>query len=219
MHRFNPEVEEVADEILAYALERMRIEPPLDGPLTPKELLDRVGQTITEKGLGGIPTLEIFKEVLAKACISTDHERYLAFIPTAPSEYASLFDVVVSAASIYGGSWKEGAGAVFAENQALRWLADLADFPETSGGVFVSGGTVGNLSALVVAREDARRNHPEHKGKWAVVCGAQAHSSIRQAAKVMDVEIAIAERARDGKIYGDAVERAIKEYEIGRAHV
>ena len=213
MHRFNPEVEEVADEILAYALERMRIEPPLDGPLTPKELLDRVGQTITEKGLGGIPTLEIFKEVLAKACISTDHERYLAFIPTAPSEYASLFDVVVSAASIYGGSWKEGAGAVFAENQALRWLADLADFPETSGGVFVSGGTVGNLSALVVAREDARRNHPEHKGKWAVVCGAQAHSSIRQAAKVMDVEIAIAERARDGKIYGDAVERAIKEYE------
>ena len=213
MHRFNPEVEEVADEILAYALERMRIEPPLDGPLTPKELLDRVGQTITAKGLGGIPTLEIFKEVLAKACISTDHERYLAFIPTAPSEYASLFDVVVSAASIYGGSWKEGAGAVFAENQALRWLADLADFPETSGGVFVSGGTVGNLSALVVAREDARRNHPEHKGKWAVVCGAQAHSSIRQAAKVMDVEIAIAERARDGKIYGDAVERAIKEYE------
>ncbi|MEN9679283.1 MAG: hypothetical protein RLZ57_412 [Actinomycetota bacterium] len=213
MHRFNPEVEEVADEILAYALERMRIEPPLDGPLTPKELLDRVGQTITAKGLGGIPTLEIFKEVLAKACISTDHERYLAFIPTAPSEYASLFDVVVSAASIYGGSWKEGAGAVFAENQALRWLADLAGFPETSGGVFVSGGTVGNLSALVVAREDARRNHPEHKGKWAVVCGAQAHSSIRQAAKVMDVEIAIAERAPDGKIYGDAVERAINEYE------
>ena len=46
MHRFNPEVEEVADEILAYALERMRIEPPLDGPLTPKELLDRVGQKI-----------------------------------------------------------------------------------------------------------------------------------------------------------------------------
>jgi len=213
VHRFNPEVEEVADEILAYALERMRIEPPLDGPLTPKELLDRVGQTITAKGLGGIPTLEIFKEVLAKACISTDHERYLAFIPTAPSEYASLFDVVVSAASIYGGSWKEGAGAVFAENQALRWLADLAGFPELSGGVFVSGGTVGNLSALVVAREDARRNHPEHKGKWAVVCGAQAHSSIRQAAKVMDVEIAIAERAPDGKIYGDAVEKAINEYE------
>ena len=36
MHKFNAEVEEVADEILAYALERLRKEPPLDGPLTPQ---------------------------------------------------------------------------------------------------------------------------------------------------------------------------------------
>ncbi len=213
MHKFNAEVEEVADEILAYALERLRKEPPLDGPLTANELYEKVGNTITAKGLGGLPTLEIFKEVLAKACISTDHERYLAFIPTAPSEYSSLFDLVVSAASIYGGSWQEGAGAVFAENQALRWLADLAGFPPEAGGVFVSGGTIGNLSALCVAREDARRNHPDHKGKWAVVCGDQAHSSIAGAAKVMDVEIIKAKRSPDGKIYGDAVATAIDEYE------
>ena len=213
MHKFNAEVEEVADEILAYALERLRKEPPLDGPLTPAELYEKVGNTITAKGLGGLPTLEIFKNVLAKACISTDHERYLAFIPTAPSEYSSLFDLVVSAASIYGGSWQEGAGAVFAENQALRWLADLAGFPEAAGGVFVSGGTVGNLSALVVAREDARRNHPNHKGKWAVVCGDQSHSSIAGAAKIMDVDLIKAQRSADGKIYGDAVASAIDEYE------
>ena len=213
MHKFNAEVEEVADEILAYALERLRKEPPLDGPLTPAELYEKVGNTITAKGLGGLPTLEIFKNVLAKACISTDHERYLAFIPTAPSEYSSLFDLVVSAASIYGGSWQEGAGAVFAENQALRWLADLAGFPQSAGGVFVSGGTIGNLSALVVAREDARRNHPDHKGKWAVVCGDQSHSSIAGAAKIMDVDLIKAQRSADGKIYGDAVATAIDEYE------
>ena len=219
MHKFNAEVEEVADEILAYALDRLRLEPPLDGPLTPAELYEKVGNTITAKGLGGLPTLEIFKEVLAKACISTDHERYLAFIPTAPSEYSSLFDLVVSAASIYGGSWQEGAGAVFAENQALRWLADLAGFPAEAGGVFVSGGTIGNLSALCVAREDARRNHPEHKGKWAVVCGDQAHSSIAGAAKVMDVEIVKAKRSADGKIYGDAVAKAIDDYEANGGRV
>ncbi len=219
VHRFNAEVQEVADEILAYALERLRIEPPLDGPLTAQELYEKVGNTITEKGLGGLPTLEIFKNVLAKACISTDHERYLAFIPTAPSEYSSLFDLVVSAASIYGGSWQEGAGAVFAENQALRWLADLAGFPPEAGGVFVSGGTIGNLSALVVAREDARRNHPTHTGKWAVVCGDQSHSSIESAAKVMDVDIVKAARSSDGKIYGDAIARAIDEYEAAGGKV
>ena len=45
-----------------------------------------------------------------------------------------------------------GAGAVYAENQALRWIADLAGLPARAGGVFVSGGTIGNLSALVAAR-------------------------------------------------------------------
>jgi len=37
-----------------------------------------------------------------------------------------LFDLVVAASNIYAGSWLEGAGAVYAENQALRWIADLA---------------------------------------------------------------------------------------------
>jgi hypothetical protein len=38
---------------------------------------------------------------LAQACISTDHPRYLAYIPSAPSEYASLFDLVVGASALY----------------------------------------------------------------------------------------------------------------------
>ena len=67
--------------------------------------------------------------MLAPACISVDNPRYLSFIPAAPTEAATLFDLVVGASSIYGGSWLEGAGAVYAENQALRWIADLAGLP------------------------------------------------------------------------------------------
>ena len=40
-----------------------------------------------------------------------------------------LFDLVCGASSIYGGSWLEGAGAVYAENQALRFVADLVGLP------------------------------------------------------------------------------------------
>ena len=63
--------------------------------------------------------LELFDHVLSRACISIDHPRFLSFIPSAPTEAATLFDLVVGASSIYGGSWLEGAGAVYAENQAL----------------------------------------------------------------------------------------------------
>jgi len=134
----------------------MRQEPPLDHAKTPEELLRAAGNTITAEGLGGKEALRVFTEILAPSCLSTDHPSYLAFIPSAPSEHATLFDLVVGASAIYGGSWVEGAGAVFAENQALRWLSDLANLPQSAGGVFVQGGTVGNLSALVAARHTAR---------------------------------------------------------------
>ena len=211
MHKFTPEVEQLANEILAYSLERLKSDPPLDGPRTAADLFAEVGNTITERGLGGRAALGVFTEVLAKACISTDHPRYLAYIPSAPSEYASLFDLVVGASALYGGSWQEGAGAVFAENQALRWLSDLAGLPESAGGVFVQGGTIGNLSALVTAREDARRKFPGVK-QWAIACSEEAHSSIATAAQVMDVEIVTVAVRDDLRMYGDDIAAAIDAY-------
>jgi L-2,4-diaminobutyrate decarboxylase len=211
MHKFTPEVEALANEILAYSLERLKSDPPLDGPRSAADLFAEVGNTITERGLGGRAALGVFTEVLAKACISTDHPRYLAYIPSAPSEYASLFDLVVAASALYGGSWQEGAGAVFAENQALRWLSDLAGLPESAGGVFVQGGTIGNLSALVTARADARAKFPDVK-RWAIACSAEAHSSVASAAQVMDVELVTIEPRDDLRIHGDDIAAAIDAY-------
>ena len=185
MHEFNKEVESLAQEILAYSLKRLQENPPLDGPQTPEELYAKVGNTITVDGLGGHEALKVFTETLALACISTDHPRYLSFIPSAPSEHANLFDLVVGSSALYGGSWLEGAGAVFAENQALRWISDLAGLPESAGGVFVQGGTIGNLSALVAARLHAREKYPE-VARWVVACSSESHSSIQSAADIMD---------------------------------
>ena len=208
MHEFTPEVEALANEVLAYSLERLKSDPPLDGPLSEAELFSQVGNTITAKGLGGKEALDVFTSVLAKACISTDHPRNLAFIPSAPSEYANLFDLVVGASALYGGSWQEGSGAVFAENQALRWIADLAGLPQSSGGVFVQGGTMGNLSALVVARAQARKNFPDTT-RWVIACSDQAHSSIASAAQVMDVDVLKVAVDENGKLQGETVAKEI----------
>jgi glutamate/tyrosine decarboxylase-like PLP-dependent enzyme len=208
MHEFTPEVEALAAEILKYSLERLKDDPPLDGPRSAADLFNEVGNTITAKGLGGHEALAVFTNVLAKACISTDHPRNLAFIPSAPSEYANLFDLVVGASALYGGSWQEGAGAVFAENQAIQWLIDLAGLPAAAGGVFVQGGTIGNLSALVVARAQARKKETT-SGRWVIACSEEAHSSIAAAANVMDVDILKIPVDSRGKLQGAAVAEAI----------
>ena len=211
MHEFNEEVESLAQEILAYSLKRLKENPPLDGPQSPEELFAKVGNTITEDGLGGHEALKVFTDTLALACISTDHPRYLSFIPSAPSEHSNLFDLVVGSSALYGGSWLEGAGAVFAENQALRWISNLAELPESSGGVFVQGGTIGNLSALVAARVHAREKYPD-VSRWVVACSSVAHSSIQAAAEIMDVLVLNVPADSDGVMTGSSFATSVDQY-------
>ncbi|HSJ92220.1 MAG TPA: pyridoxal-dependent decarboxylase [Ilumatobacter sp.] len=193
LHQFDPPTELMAHRTFEYVLDRIRMSPPpLDGPRSAAELraavAAAVGEMITADGLGYDAAFALFRDVLAPACVSSDHPRYLAFVPNAPSDASTLFDLVVSASSIYGDWWIEGAGAIHAENETLRWLAGLAGFPDGAGGVFVSGGTAGNLAALTTARETWRRTHGRDR-PVAIVCATSAHSSIRLAAMVIDVPI------------------------------
>ena len=210
MHQLGDSSEKLREEVFAYARARLEYNPPpLDGPQTPEFLNIKAGQTITEDGIGGTKALSVFAEVLAPATISTDHPNYLSFIPSAPTEASKLFDLIVSASAIYGGSWMEGAGAVHAENEVLAWMSKEVGFATTSGGVFVQGGTLGNLSALVAARHQAKQRllakGKDLPKKWRFICSAEAHSSLQSAAEVMDVEILKAPVDGRGKLTGNAV--------------
>jgi len=208
LHRHDESTAALTRDVVDYVTERMAMSPPpLDAPRTPAELAATTGTMITADGLGHERALALFRDVLAPACISSDHPRYLSFVPTAPSEAATLFDLVVSASSIYGDWWVEGAGAIYAENVTLRWLADLAGFPAGAGGVFVSGGTSGNLAAITTARETWRRSHGRGQ-RLAVACAPSAHSSIRLAAMVTDVEIVSVPGDERGRLTGDALRSA-----------
>ena len=157
MHRWTDDTERLAREILEYVRTRARLDPvPLDGPRSPEELRRDAGATVTEAGIGGSEALRCSARCSRRPASRSTIRASSRSSRRRPTEAALLFDLVVGASSIYGGSWLEGSGAVFAENQALRWLADLAGLPEGAGGVFVQGGTLGNLSALVAARDAAR---------------------------------------------------------------
>ncbi len=213
MHRFDDATKALALDIVDYVLERIRVEPPLDHPRTPAELRAAAGRTVTPEGLGGTEAFAVFTDVLAPACLSVDHPRFLSFVPAAPTEASILFDVVVAASSIYGGSWLEGAGAVFAENEALRWVADLAGLPDGAGGCFVSGATAGNLSALVAARDAAARRRAEQgtprPHRWLVAAASSAHSSVAQAARVMDVDVVEVPVPEVAPFTGEALDAAL----------
>jgi aromatic-L-amino-acid/L-tryptophan decarboxylase len=212
MHSVDPTTESMIRSVLAYAENRLRLDPvPLDRGSTDPAKLDAA--------LAGLPgpgphtpdqVLGIWASVMAPAVISADSPRFLGFIPAAPTKASLLFDMLISCASIQGISWLEAAGAIHAENVVLRLISDRAGMPETAGGCFVSGGSAGNLSALVVAREVAKRKAgPSSAGRrWRVAVSEDAHSSITNTLRICEMDPLVV-RSGDHRLTGAGLRAAL----------
>jgi glutamate/tyrosine decarboxylase-like PLP-dependent enzyme len=186
MFQYDPSV---GDAIFNYCRERLAVNPvPLDygGTLAnPEHTLEGM---ITLEGRDTEMVLKFFRDVLAPSVISIDSPGFLAFIPNAPTKNALLFDMLIACSGLNGTSWLESMGAVVAENQALEFLAARAGLPDGAGGCFVSGGSIGNLSALTVGRDVGRQRRPNiapHELRFAI--SADAHSSIGSALHVLGI--------------------------------
>ncbi len=196
--------------IFDYCRERLELDPvPLDYA-GEKAVLDRALEGLIQaEGNDPAKVMEVFSEHVATAVVSCDSPRFLAFIPAAPTKASLLFDMVVSCSSLQGSSWLEAAGAVAAENQALRVIADAAGLPSRAGGCFVSGGSAGNLSALVVARDVGRHRLGDSSARLRVAVSDEAHSSICKALGVMGVD-ALVVSTSDHRLTGADLENALR---------
>jgi glutamate/tyrosine decarboxylase-like PLP-dependent enzyme len=119
-----------------------------------------------------------------------------------------MFDLVTSASSIHGAYWMEGAGGIFCENEAMKWMVSLTGLPEGSFGVFTSGGTAANLSAIVTAREYWRSLNEQNKvEKGIIITSIGAHSSVKAMAKVVDVDVLLVDT--EDRLGPDALQETI----------
>ncbi len=203
--------ERLTELIFDYCRWRLALDPvPLDFGGAQAASLDAVlDGLINAKGSDPKRIMEIFDHQLATAVVSCDSPRFLSFIPAAPTKAALLFDMVVACSSLQATSWMEAAGAVAAENQALAVLANVAGLPAGAGGCFVSGGSAGNLSALMVARDTAahRRGGPAPASPL-VAISEEAHSSVGKALRVLGVE-ALLVPCEDHRLTGAILRRAL----------
>jgi aromatic-L-amino-acid decarboxylase len=211
MHKFDDQASKILLKVLSHTIERLSLDPPtLDYPKSVEFFEKNAPSLITEVGNSIDTVFDQYKNTIEQSIISADSPRNLSFIPAAPTKASMIFDLVVSAGSLNGISWIEGSGAVWVENQVIRWIADLVGFPEDAGGCFVAGGTNGNLSSLVVAREEHRKKHKGHSKRLAIVCSDQTHSSVKSTAKVMDCEVIVVPTNDSYQLTRESIENELK---------
>jgi aromatic-L-amino-acid/L-tryptophan decarboxylase len=206
--------EAMTDLVLEYCKERLAMDPvPLDFGGAMQGLGLELADLMRPGGNDAADVMHLFVEKLSTAVVSVDSPRFLSFIPAAPTKAALLFDMFVSCSSLQGTSWLEAAGVVVAENQALDVLARQAGFPAGAGGCFVAGGSAGNLSALVVARDTAAfRRGGEAPARPLIAVSDDAHSSVGKALRVMGVEALIVP-TEDHRLTGAGLRAALAGHE------
>ena len=192
---------DLSERVVEWIKERLTSSPL--GVIGDKSVLDAaLAGSINDPGLGPDIAWQRFEQIVAPNNIGLDSERFLAFIPLSPSVATVWMDAVVSAANFSAESWLEGAGAVAAENQVIELLCGAAGMPAGAAGCFMSGGSIGNLSALAVGRQRA--------GDRRVVAVADtAHASVDNALHILGLETLVVPTGPDCRLTGAALQAAI----------
>ncbi|QPC71079.1 hypothetical protein HYE68_001831 [Fusarium pseudograminearum] len=115
-----------------------------------------------------------------------NHPRTFAFIPAPVSPLSWIGDCLTSAFNSFAGSAFQGPGVAIVEQTLLQWLASKVGLPNTAGGVFVSGGSMANMSGMVLARECILEEGTESSGIAYV--SDQTHHSVIKALRIIGIK-------------------------------
>ncbi|NAY92339.1 aminotransferase class V-fold PLP-dependent enzyme [Muricauda sp. JGD-17] len=136
-----------------------------------------------EKGMEPNQVLDFVLEKVMTNSTNLSHPKAYSFVP-GPSNYVSVMaDALATGYNIFSGGWVASPAAAELEIITIQWLLKLFGFPKKKGGgIFTSGGSMANLTALATAR---RIKCGDDFSKAVIYLSDQAHSSNIKAIRVL----------------------------------
>ena len=118
----------------------------------PASLIKSLSQPVPEHGMEFEAVLEQLERDVLVNTMHVNHPRFLAYVPGPGNFVGAMADAIISGYNVFAGTWISGSGPAAVELSVLEWLREMCGFTPDAGGLFVSGGTMANLTALAVAR-------------------------------------------------------------------
>ncbi|HET6617438.1 MAG TPA: pyridoxal-dependent decarboxylase, partial [Gemmatimonadota bacterium] len=173
-------------DLVVEHLTRIRDEPAVRRG-TRSELEAALSEPIPEHGTDPDIVLDrVLRDVL-RWTARVDHPRFFAFVPGPGNYVGFLADALASGYNVFAGTWLGASGPAMLELVTVDWLRELCGLPPGAGGLFVSGGSMANLTALAVAREVKLG---ERLADGVAYASDQTHSSVARAFRVLGLSSA-----------------------------
>ena len=110
-----------------------------------------------EDGAPADQVMDLLERELFPHIMYTNHPRFFGFVP-GPSNFVGVMaDALASGFNVIACDWLEATAATVIEHATVDWIRQFSGFPEGAGGLFTSGGSVANLTAMAVARRGPAR--------------------------------------------------------------
>ena len=164
---------EHAERLAEYPVTRKADRPAME---------ERLREPLPQQGASAMEVLDQLQRDVFSNIMHLDHPRFFAFVPS-PSNFVSVMaDTLASGFNVFAGTWLEASGPAQIELITIDWLRQACGLPASAGGLFVSGGSMANITALAVARHVTFGDQVDGA---VVYCSDQTHSSVERGMRVL----------------------------------
>jgi aromatic-L-amino-acid decarboxylase len=119
------------------------------------------------------------------------HPRFFGYVASPSTAPGAFADLIASTLNSNVTSWRSGPAATEIERTVVSWLAALIGCGNNTAGILTSGGSMANLTALMVAHRTKANRDVASTGLWnsrvpmTLYASDQIHMSIPKAADIL----------------------------------
>lgn len=146
------------------------------------ELEGRLREALPEDGQDPHAVLDQVEDDILPNTMRVDNPRFFGFVPGPNNFIGVLADTLAAGFNIFSGTWISGAAAAQVELVVIDWLRELCGLPETARGLFTSGGSMANVTALAAARHAMLDDDVTDAVAY---CSDQTHTSVDRALRLL----------------------------------
>lgn len=121
------------------------------------------------------------------------HPRFFGYVASPATAPGAFADLIASTLNANITSWRSSPAATEIERLVVRWLGTLIGYSESAHGLLTSGGSLANLTAVLIALRTKSDLKASRMGLWnagppmTIYAADEIHMSIAKAADILGI--------------------------------